>query len=49
MIKHLSVDLIDIINVIISYINQMVFADKGEIISGGNFHGEYPAKVNNIY
>ena len=23
----------------------MVFADKGEIISGGNFHGEYPAKV----
>ena len=23
----------------------MVFAEKGEIISGGNFHGEYPAKV----
>ena len=23
----------------------MVFADQGEIISGGNFHGEYPAKV----
>ena len=23
----------------------MVFADRGEIISGGNFHGEYPAKV----
>lgn len=25
--------------------NPMVFADKKEIISGGNFHGEYPAKV----
>ena len=25
--------------------SQMVFADKKEIISGGNFHGEYPAKV----
>lgn len=25
--------------------NPMVFADTGEIISGGNFHGEYPAKV----
>lgn len=25
--------------------NPMVFADRGEIISGGNFHGEYPAKV----
>jgi histidine ammonia-lyase len=25
--------------------NPMVFADKNEIISGGNFHGEYPAKV----
>ena len=24
---------------------QMVFADMGEILSGGNFHGEYPAKV----
>ena len=23
----------------------MVFAETGEIISGGNFHGEYPAKV----
>ena len=23
----------------------MVFADLNEIISGGNFHGEYPAKV----
>nr|KAG5697095.1 hypothetical protein BaRGS_002011 [Batillaria attramentaria] len=23
----------------------MVFADMGEIISGGNFHGEYPAKA----
>ncbi|KAL8603470.1 hypothetical protein ACOMHN_038611 [Nucella lapillus] len=22
----------------------MVFADMGEILSGGNFHGEYPAK-----
>ena len=27
---------------------QMVFADRGEIISGGNFHGEYPAKVSTI-
>ncbi|KAH3880154.1 histidine ammonia-lyase-like [Dreissena polymorpha] len=25
--------------------NPMVFAEHGEIISGGNFHGEYPAKV----
>ena len=24
---------------------QMVFAERGEVISGGNFHGEYPAKV----
>lgn len=24
--------------------NPMVFPDSGEIISGGNFHGEYPAK-----
>ncbi|KAL8603486.1 hypothetical protein ACOMHN_038627 [Nucella lapillus] len=24
--------------------NPMVFADMGEILSGGNFHGEYPAK-----
>ena len=23
----------------------MVFAELNEIISGGNFHGEYPAKV----
>ncbi|GAB1599327.1 histidine ammonia-lyase-like [Argonauta hians] len=26
--------------------NPMVFAERGEIISGGNFHGEYPAKAN---
>ncbi|XP_038069651.1 histidine ammonia-lyase-like [Patiria miniata] len=25
--------------------NPMVFADRQETISGGNFHGEYPAKV----
>lgn len=25
--------------------NPIVFADQGEVISGGNFHGEYPAKV----
>lgn len=25
--------------------NPMVFANRGETISGGNFHGEYPAKV----
>lgn len=24
----------------------MVFANRGETISGGNFHGEYPAKVS---
>lgn len=24
---------------------QIVFAERGEIISAGNFHGEYPAKV----
>ena len=23
----------------------MVFAERKEVISGGNFHGEYPAKV----
>lgn len=23
----------------------MVFAERAETISGGNFHGEYPAKV----
>lgn len=25
--------------------NPLVFSDKGEIISGGNFHGEYPSKA----
>lgn len=25
--------------------NPLVFADRQEIISGGNFHGEYPAKA----
>ena len=25
--------------------NPLVFADRSEIISGGNFHGEYPAKA----
>lgn len=25
--------------------NPLVFADREEIISGGNFHGEYPAKA----
>lgn len=25
--------------------NPLVFADRSDIISGGNFHGEYPAKV----
>lgn len=25
--------------------NPMVIAEKGKILSGGNFHGEYPAKV----
>ncbi|TMS33638.1 hypothetical protein L596_001357 [Steinernema carpocapsae] len=25
--------------------NPLVFAERGEIISGGNFHGEYPAKA----
>lgn len=24
---------------------QIVFAERGEIISAGNFHGEYPAKA----
>lgn len=24
---------------------QLVFAETGETMSGGNFHGEYPAKV----
>lgn len=27
------------------FISQIVFADRGEIISAGNFHGEYPAKA----
>lgn len=26
-------------------VSKMVFAERGETISGGNFHGEYPAKV----
>lgn len=26
----------------------MVFAERGETISGGNFHGEYPAKVRHL-
>jgi hypothetical protein len=25
--------------------SQIVFPERGEIISAGNFHGEYPAKV----
>lgn len=25
--------------------NPLVFADKRDVLSGGNFHGEYPAKV----
>ena len=25
---------------------QLVLADRNETISGGNFHGEYPAKVS---
>ena len=25
---------------------KMVFASRGETVSGGNFHGEYPAKVS---
>ena len=24
----------------------MVFAERNETVSGGNFHGEYPAKVS---
>jgi hypothetical protein len=25
--------------------NPLVFIDTGDVVSGGNFHGEYPAKV----
>lgn len=25
--------------------NPMVFSEDGRVLSGGNFHGEYPAKV----
>jgi hypothetical protein len=25
--------------------NPLIFIDTGEVILGGNFHGEYPAKV----
>jgi histidine ammonia-lyase len=25
--------------------NPLIFIDTGDIVSGGNFHGEYPAKV----
>lgn len=32
-------------NVVLDHIIQIVFADRGEIISAGNFHGEYPAKA----
>ena len=24
---------------------KLIFAKRGEAVSGGNFHGEYPAKV----
>lgn len=24
---------------------QLVFSDRGDVISAGNFHGEYPAKA----
>ena len=27
------------------YMTQIVFPERGEIISAGNFHGEYPAKA----
>ena len=33
----------EIINLYLLF--QIVFADRGEIISAGNFHGEYPAKA----
>jgi histidine ammonia-lyase len=26
--------------------NPLVFIDTNEVVSGGNFHGEYPAKVD---
>ncbi len=26
--------------------NPLVFTDTSEVVSGGNFHGEYPAKVD---
>lgn len=29
--------------------NPLVFTGTGEVVSGGNFHGEYPAKVNSIF
>lgn len=32
-----------------NYLNvakKIVFVDQEEVISGGNFHGEYPAKVS---
>ena len=28
--------------------NPLVFADREDIISGGNFHGEYPAKASTL-
>lgn len=41
MYKYLSLNYLFLITVCL----QIVFAERGEIISAGNFHGEYPAKV----
>jgi histidine ammonia-lyase len=29
--------------------NPLVFLDTGEVVAGGNFHGEYPAKVGQFF
>ena len=42
---HLAVYLLVNADFILYILRQIVFADRREVISAGNFHGEYPAKV----
>lgn len=42
---HIKVKKVNFDFMVTLTVNQMVFAERGETISGGNFHGEYPAKV----
>lgn len=47
-LSHITTSIIFKLSVLFIFswlISKMVFAERGETISGGNFHGEYPAKV----